>query len=250
MDDSVITVAHDAGLQIQWTFGAASGSFTRSMRTTVGFNENIGDEPEPDAPADGTAESTASETETPTDPYVYVSSPVVSTSGKEVAFFGVRLAQVTGVLVGGEVLTFKVIGDSELRITSPSNLRSGTYALVLKYGTNATAEFPDALNIPKLRLVTTISGFGANSAVLTGQLSKGVRQALAQMGGKVSLVCIGSTQGSVVRAADRQLARERAMQACEMAAQSFPEVSKKIKIRPASDSTPRARNVKLVVSNY
>jgi hypothetical protein len=248
LDDSVDTSLHDAGIQIQWTFGSTAGSYTRNMRTTVGYNEDIGSEPEPDAPAEGAVETVAAET--PTDPYVYVSSPVVSASGQEVAFFGVRLAQVTGVLVGGELVPFKVIGDSELRITSPSNLRSGTYALVLKYGTNATAEFPDALNIPRLRLVTTISGFGANSAVLTGQLSKGVRQALAKMGGKVSLVCVGSTQGSVVRAADRQLARERAMQVCDMASKSFPEVSKKIKIRPASDSTPRARNVKLVVSNY
>jgi hypothetical protein len=248
LDDSIEEDEHDAGIQIQWTFGTTAGSYTRLMRTTVGYGENIGSEPEPDAPAEGAVETVAAET--PTDPYVYVSSPVVSASGQKVAFFGARLAQVTGVLVGGEVVPFKVIGDSELRITSPSNLRSGTYALVLKYGTNATAEFPDALNIPRLRLVTTISGFGANSAVLTGQLSKGVRQALAKMGGKVSVVCVGSTQGSVVRAADRQLARERAIQVCEMASKSFPEVSKKIKIRPASGSTPRARNVKLVVSNY
>jgi hypothetical protein len=248
LDDSVDTSLHDAGIQIQWTFGSTAGSYTRTMRTTVGYNEDIGSEPEPDAPAEGAVETVAAET--PTDPYVYVSSPAVSASGQEVAFFGARLAQVTGVLVGGEVVTFRVVGDSELRINFPRNLRSGIYSLVLKYGQSASVEFPGALSVPKLRLAATISGFGANSAVLTGQLSKEVRKTLARMGGKVSLVCVGSTQGTAVRAADRKLARERAMEVCDLASQSFPEVSKTIRIRPASDSTPSGRNVRLVVSNY
>jgi len=45
LDDSIDTTSHDAGIQIQWTFGSSPGSFERQMRTTVGFNTDIDDNP-------------------------------------------------------------------------------------------------------------------------------------------------------------------------------------------------------------
>ena len=32
---------HDAGLQVQWTFGATPGTYAKSMRTTIGYNSDI-----------------------------------------------------------------------------------------------------------------------------------------------------------------------------------------------------------------
>jgi len=49
LDDSTNVNEHDAGLQAQWTFGSTVGSFSKSMRTTVGLNSNIGNEPLPDS---------------------------------------------------------------------------------------------------------------------------------------------------------------------------------------------------------
>jgi LPXTG-motif cell wall-anchored protein len=41
LDNSVEEGDHDAGLQVQWTFSTAAGSYERTMRTTIGSNSDI-----------------------------------------------------------------------------------------------------------------------------------------------------------------------------------------------------------------
>ena len=42
LDDSVSTEPdHDAGIQIQWTFGSTPGTYSREMRTKIGFNNEF-----------------------------------------------------------------------------------------------------------------------------------------------------------------------------------------------------------------
>jgi LPXTG-motif cell wall-anchored protein len=45
LDNSVEEDDHDAGLQVQWTFPTAAGSYSKTMRTTIGYNSDIGGSP-------------------------------------------------------------------------------------------------------------------------------------------------------------------------------------------------------------
>lgn len=52
LDNSIDLGEHDAGIQVQWSFGATPASYTRTMRTTVGFNSDLDAAPAP-APSAG-----------------------------------------------------------------------------------------------------------------------------------------------------------------------------------------------------
>lgn len=41
LDDTIDTSEHDAGIQIQWSFGTTPGAYVRTMRTTVGSNSEL-----------------------------------------------------------------------------------------------------------------------------------------------------------------------------------------------------------------
>jgi LPXTG-motif cell wall-anchored protein len=45
LDNSILEGNHDAGLQVQWTFPTAAGSYAKTMRTTIGYNSDIGGSP-------------------------------------------------------------------------------------------------------------------------------------------------------------------------------------------------------------
>jgi hypothetical protein len=112
LDDSVNTSIHDAGLQIQWTFGTTAGSFTKSMRTTVGYNEDIGSEPEPDSPPGDPAPQSAP-APTPEKQHVMTlnQSP---RAGAKVAMFGSYFGGITEAYVGG--VKVEILSTSESRI--------------------------------------------------------------------------------------------------------------------------------------
>ena len=82
LDDSIDTAEHDAGIQVQWSYGTDAGTYVRTMRTTVGFNSDL------DAPASGGGEASV--------PGIFLWAPghIGRTVGESPVYFGAEAVAV------------------------------------------------------------------------------------------------------------------------------------------------------------
>lgn len=92
------------------------------------------------------------------------------------------------------------------------------------------------------------TNFIGDRSVLTAAARNGITRALAGFKTIDKVVCIGSTSGTRVTAADRRLASARAKAACDLIKRLRPEVVVELKATPARGVGARFRSVTLQIS--
>jgi hypothetical protein len=127
LDNSINTIQHDAGIQVQWSFGTTAASYTRTMRTTVGFNRDLEAAPAPSA------------AELPPDPRLALDFRGRAGQPSEGAVVGVSGLSVpagavaTVSLFAPEVKLFEEVSTSgafDRAVALPAGLAPGSYTVV------------------------------------------------------------------------------------------------------------------------
>lgn len=145
----------------------------------------------------------------------------------------------------------EIVRNTELSLTVriPRSLPAGKYDLELS-GPGGTVIEQDFFIVAKKRSSRIIQGFPGNSTEMNALMKASTRSLLRTLFGQVSVICVGSTSNSIATSFDRELARKRAIEACDFVHSLNPALETSIRIKPASGLGPKARNVRLVLRNY
>lgn len=249
LDDSIDTSEHDAGIQVQWTFGSTPGTFSRSMRTTVGYNDDIGSEPEPDAdPA-----PTPSGSSGPRPEKVHVETLNKSPKpGQVVSMFGAYFGGVTEVFIGGVKVEIISSGGSRVDIRIPKGLK-GLLDVELKspLGTLLLKNHLNLGNLPSQnsnKATLVVGGFEPNSRKLTPTMKAKIERWLIRNSEFSTITCTGFT--SLPRTTnDVKLSTKRGASACAFAKKERPDVVSMVS-KGIEDPRPgsNVRRVRLVLT--
>jgi hypothetical protein len=185
----------------------------------------------------------------PVVPVVVDYSKRIVEPSEEVTVKGRNFELVTSLRVGGQTADMSPRTSTAFVVRIPRALKAGTYDLEL-LGAFGTIIEKTPFTIEKKRVKRLIPGFAGDSPVITNAVKKAIRATTNRLPGAVNLLCIGSTSNTRVTAFDKRLARDRATRACARAKNLIPELTTKIRIKPASGVGPRARNIKMVLRNY
>lgn len=174
-----------------------------------------------------------------------VSKPrIIGKRPTAVELLGEELRKVTGVKIGSKTIAVSGVEDQKLNFILPT-LASGTYQIELVHEDSSVAT---AQTITVVAPSIVVSNFTGDSAKLTAQKSKAIRNAVALYATAGSLTCVGSTSGSRVTKFDTNLARQRALSACNLAKRINPELQTSIKVTPAIGLSAKNRKVELQFS--
>jgi hypothetical protein len=164
----------------------------------------------------------------------------------KVELTGLRLEQVVELWIGQEKLSFTLDPSGKIILQLPP-LTPGLHNLRLVYSGGAVLIHQDAFRIsnstPAPASTLRFTSFTGNSFLLPQASRNLIADAISQHSNISKIVCIGSTSGTRVTAADRRLALRRAQEACSFAKRLAPDVQIELRANPASGVGSRFRSV-------
>ena len=197
-------------------------------------------------------------TNTPPIPY---SGPIVTSfstrevnadRASSVTLDGMRLSQVTELLIGSTKLSFSRSATNQLIVSLPA-MAKGVYDLRMVYTGGGVITHQDAFTVvdapvaaPSRTLLFT--NFAGDGFRLPAAASRGIRSAVSSLGSASKIVCVGSTSGRRANANDQRLALRRAQEACDLAKQLVPGVVTEVRANPASGVGARFRSVSITIT--
>jgi hypothetical protein len=165
---------------------------------------------------------------------------------------GVRLSIIESIRINNLPVPFLFRQTGDLVLSLPA-LPAGTYDLVITYlgGARLTHQsvffVSEAFSRPVPVSSLRITSFAGNSFALTASARRSIELTLNGYKSIEKVICVGSTSGTRVTAADRRLATQRAQAACNYVKQLQPSVAVEIRSNPAAGVGPRFRNVTIQV---
>ena len=169
---------------------------------------------------------------------------VIGTRPTAIELVGQDLKKVSQIRVGSKTLPVVVADDEKLNFVLPT-LASGTYQVELVHEDSLIAV---AHTITVVAPKIAVTNFAGDSAKLTSQKIKTIRNAVSLYSGAGALTCIGSTSGAKATRFDIVLARQRAFAACNLAKKINPSLVTSIKVTPALGLGAKNRKVELQFS--
>lgn len=177
---------------------------------------------------------------------------VIADRANSVTLDGMRLSQVTELLIGTTKLSFTRSATGQLLVSLPE-LAKGVFDLRIVYTGGGVITHQDAFTVvdapvaaPSRTLLFT--NFAGDGFRLPAAASRGIRSAVSSLGSASKIVCVGSTSGRRATASDQRLALRRAQEACNLAKRLAPGAVTEVRANPASGVGARFRSVSITIT--